>query len=96
MLCSKAQDISAAAKADEAEPQESTKGSVVAAMLQVVCSSESAGLPSPLGTEGDLRGQCKLTEQQTFSGSKNQCRDDAEYRAIHCKDAVDGRLRKSP
>ena len=98
MLCSKAQDISAAAEADDGEPQESTRGNVVAGLLAAMCSSESAGLPapSPLGTEGDVREQCKSTEEQTSGGSEHQCCHDAEGRDIRCKDAVNGRSYESP
>ena len=93
MLCSKAQDISAAAKADELEPQGSTRGNIVAGMLEAMCSSEPAGLQSPLGTEGD---QCKLTKEQTPCEARHRCRGDAIGRSIPCKNATIGRSRKSP
>ena len=93
MLCSKAQDISAAAKADELEPQGSTRGNIVVGMLEAMCSSEPAGLQSPSGTEGD---QCKLTKEQTSCETEHRCRTDAIGRSIPCKSAVIESSRKSP
>ena len=96
MLCSKAQDISVAARADELEPQESTRGCFVVGMLRAMCSSESARLPIPVATEGNYKKQCKRLEEGTSGGSEHQFRDDAISRDVYSKDAVIGRSRKSP